>query len=160
MIIGVLSDTHMPRRGLNLPRNLMAGLEKVDLIIHAGDITELWVLDQLSGLAPVIAVAGNVDPPKVAETLGYKKTLKILGNTIGVFHGHGSGGSTLGRAYDTFTSANCIIFGHSHIPFCQKHLGTLMFNPGSPTDKRKHAMYSYGLLFVKEEISGQIIYFN
>lgn len=149
----------MPRRGEKLPEALISGLDGVNMIIHAGDITELWVLDKLSELAPVTAVAGNIDASDVAEVLGYKKTLQIVGKTIGIFHGHGSWGNTVDRAYKAFPNADCIVFGHSHAPYCRKHQGILMFNPGSPTDKRKQSKYSFGLLFVKEEICGNLIYF-
>lgn len=132
MIIGVLPDTHMPRRGKELPLPLLHGLKKVDMIIHPGDLTELWILDSLSQIAPVIAVAGNIDPPEVAETLGYKKKFEVLGYKIGVFHGHGSAGKTVDRVYKAFFDVDCIVFGHSHIPYCQNHGNVLMFNPGSP----------------------------
>lgn len=160
MIIGVVADTHMPRRGKRFPTALVAGLDGVDMIIHAGDITEGWVLEELSKLAPVTAVAGNVDSPEVAEANGYRKTLDIQGKTIGVFHGHGSGGKTVERAYSAFSGADCIVFGHSHIPYCRRHGDVLMFNPGSPTDKRRQPQYSYGLLFVEDIITGKIIYFT
>lgn len=160
MVIGVVSDTHMPRKGRELPAALLSGLEGVDMIIHAGDISQLWVLDKLSQLAPVTAVAGNIDPPEVVEALGYKKTVEFLNKTIGIFHGHGSGGKTVDRAYKTFTNIECIVFGHSHIPYCQKHGDILMFNPGSPTDKRRQPKCSFGLLFVDTKIDGKIIYFD
>ena len=150
----------MPRRGRELPRFLLSSLEGVDMIIHAGDLTEIWVLEMLSRIAPVTAVAGNVDPPEVAIALGYKKVLEIEGKTIGVFHGHGSKGKTVDRAYSAFTKADCVIFGHSHIPYCLKHGGVLMFNPGSPTDKRRQPRYSFGLINVDEVIVGKIVYFD
>lgn len=160
MIIGVLSDTHMPRKCKELPLTMLKGLEKADLIIHAGDLTELRVMNQLSQIAPVIAVAGNNDPPEVIEMLGYKKTWEVRGHKMGLFHGHGSGKKTVERAFKAFTDVDCIVFGHSHIPYCEKHQGILLFNPGSPTDKRRQAQYSYGLLRVGETIQGEIIYFD
>ncbi|WP_273484694.1 metallophosphoesterase family protein [Desulforamulus ruminis] len=159
MLIGVVADTHMPRKGKELPKMLLQGLEKVDMIIHAGDLTELWVLDQLSEIATVSAVAGNIDPPAVVEALGYKKVLEVEGRKIGVFHGHGNTGKTVERAFNAFSDADCIVFGHSHIPYCQRHQNILMFNPGSPTDKRRQPMYSYGLLMVGETVQGELIYF-
>ncbi len=159
MLIGVVADTHMPRKGKELPKMLLQGLEKVDMIIHAGDLTELWVLDQLSEIATVSAVAGNIDPPAVVEALGYKKVLEVEGRKIGVFHGHGKTGKTVERAFNAFSDVDCIVFGHSHIPYCQRRQDVLMFNPGSPTDKRRQAMYSYGLLAVGENIRGELIYF-
>lgn len=160
MIIGVVSDTHMPGRGKELPAALVSGLERVDMIIHAGDITEMWVLEKLSQLAPVTAVAGNIDGPEVADALGYKKLLELEGKAIGVFHGHGRGGTTEERAFRAFSGADCIVFGHSHAPFLGKRGEVLMFNPGSPTDKRRQPRCSYGLLFLNDRIDGKIIYFD
>jgi len=160
MIIGVVSDTHMPRRGKELPGALISGLERVDMIIHAGDITEMWVLEKLSQLAPVTAVAGNVDTPEVADALGYKKVLELEGTAIGIFHGHGRGCAAEERAYRAFSGVDCIVFGHSHVPSSRKRGEVLMFNPGSPTDKRRQPRCSFGLLSLNDRIDGKIIYFD
>jgi len=93
--IGVVSDTHAPRKARELPSGLMEGLEGVDLIIHAGDINNDSVICELEAIAPVHAVAGNTDDWSMVSDLGIRKLLEVEGCGIGVIHGDGSSGSTL-----------------------------------------------------------------
>lgn len=161
MKAGVLSDTHIPKRAKGLPEKVIQAFRNVDHIIHAGDITSPEVLSELERLAPVIAVSGNVDPEPLQKALGSKKIITLNGYTIGITHGHGSGGKTLDRAMKCFEKddVDCIIFGHSHNPFCEYINGILMFNPGSPTDKRRNELYSFGILELEEEIKAKLIFF-
>ncbi len=161
MTIGVLSDTHIPKRAKELPQIVLETFKDVDHIIHAGDIICLDVLSQLEALAPVTAVAGNVDPPEIKDLLGEKKTLPLGGFRIGVIHGHGSRGSTASRALAGFQNeaADCIVFGHSHIPYCRYHGPVLMFNPGSPTDKRRNSHFSFGIIELGATLKAKHIYF-
>ncbi|ATW28295.1 metallophosphoesterase family protein [Candidatus Formimonas warabiya] len=163
MKIGVISDTHMPRRGKSLPPVLWEVFQEVDLILHAGDVVEAGVLLDLETIAPVEAVAGNMDSGELAFRLPRKKILHVGGKRIGLVHGDGSSSTTLGRAILAFAQdqPDCIVFGHSHQPFNQVMNGVLMFNPGSCTDPRREPRPSCGLLHVKEgEIRGEIIYFE
>jgi putative phosphoesterase len=148
MLIGLVSDTHVPRRSKALPDWLLDGLQGVDLILHAGDLTDRSVLRALAAVAPVEAVAGNGDAPDLCAELGERKLLTLEGYRIGLVHGHGVKGNTLSRAMAAFADQhlNVIVFGHSHIPYQQWHEGTLLVNPGSPTDKRRQPQYSFGLL--------------
>ena len=161
MTIGVLSDTHIPKRAKTLPPVLLDAFTRVDHIVHAGDIISLDVLKQLNALAPVTAVAGNVDPPELRDLLGEKKILSIGGFKIGLTHGHGSKGSTISRSLAAFENEtlDCIIFGHSHIPYCRYHESTLMFNPGSPTDKRRNQQYSFGIIELFDTLRAKHIFF-
>lgn len=161
MKIGVLSDTHIPFAAKKLPTKVLEAFEDVNHIIHAGDIMDIKVLQQLEELAAVTAVAGNTDPYSLYEKLGDKKIITLGKFNFGVFHGHGSSGKTLDRVIKRFQKdrVDCIIFGHSHIPYCEYHNGILMFNPGSPTDKRRNEHYSFGIIDIDESISAQIIYF-
>ena len=82
-------------------------------------------------------VAGNVDDERIIERLGYKKLVEIEGKRIGMVHGHGQGGTTPSRKEGfADTEVDCILFGHSHIPF-KEHVQGCRFNPGSATDKRR-----------------------
>lgn len=148
MKIGVLSDTHIPNRARGLPPQIFTAFKDVDMILHAGDLVQEEVLLDLLALAPVEAVAGNMDPFHLKKRLGEEKLLHIEGLRIGLTHGHGDRGRTMERAYQAFAdqAPHCIVFGHSHQPYNQIYQGVLLFNPGSPTDKRREKYPSYGIL--------------
>ena len=86
--IGLISDTHMPRRRRALPPAVFDLLAGVDLVIHSGDVGEMWVLDQLSRIAPVIAVHGNDETPEATAALPFLITLALGGERVVVTHGH------------------------------------------------------------------------
>ncbi len=157
--IGVVSDTHIPMRARFLPPALLEGLQGVDLILHAGDLVDEAVLWELMAIAPVEAVGGNVDPPELRNRLGRFKLLNLGGFNVGLFHGDGAGGSTPLRALSFFSDAHCVVFGHSHRAYNERHGQVLLFNPGSPTDKRGASQPSYGILEIGNGIRGEIIYF-
>lgn len=155
MIIGVVSDTHLPRFGRELPKPLVRGLIKaqVETIVHCGDITDAFVLDLFAQIAPVVAVAGNNDGKQLHQELGERTILAAGEARIGVVHGHaGKGRTTPDRAFNAFDGegVNAILFGHSHIPHKSRRDGVLLFNPGSPTDKRMNPAYTYGIVRVAD----------
>jgi putative phosphoesterase len=155
MVIGVVSDTHLPRFGRTLPPALVRGLAKakVDVIVHCGDLTERLAVDLLEAIAPVIAVAGNNDGNALHREFGDQRILEAEGRRIGVVHGHaGKGRSTPDRAFNAFAgeAVDAILFGHSHIPYKTKRDGIVLFNPGSATDKRLNPMYSYGIMRLED----------
>lgn len=160
VLVGVVSDTHVPSRARGLPAALLSGLRGAALILHAGDLTVLSVLDELGAIAPVHAVCGNVDAWEVYAVLPRERIVEVAGKRIGLVHGDGPGGSTLARARRAFAGAkvDAVVFGHSHSPYCAREGSLLLFNPGSPTDKRREARPSYGLLRVGERIEGEIVY--
>jgi putative phosphoesterase len=163
MKIGVISDTHIGRRGYRLLDEVRFGLQGVELILHAGDIVEDVVLEDLERIAPVHAVAGNMDPITLVHRLGRKKLIHVCGLRIGLVHGDGVRTSTLLRALNSFPEADCIVFGHTHKPYNQRHGRVLMFNPGSPTDfKRPYVEIkraSFGILSIdKGTIEGEVVY--
>ncbi len=162
MRVGVLSDTHIPFKAKLLPNIVIQTFKEVDHIIHAGDITSLEVLDALERIASVTAVSGNVDPDQIQIALGHKKIITLQGYRIGITHGHGRTGKTLDRAIKCFEndSVDCIVFGHSHIPYCKFINNILMFNPGSPTDKRRNEFFSFGIIELEAEIKAKHIFFS
>lgn len=163
MQIGVISDTHIPRRAVIVPDVVKQKFKEVDLIIHAGDLVDLKVIKELEEIAPVEAVYGNIDPVQVRDRLPRKRLISLGNFTIGIFHGDGVSGNTLKRAREAFSGykTDCIVFGHSHIPLTERIDGILMFNPGSPTDRRKQPYHSFGLLTLTgESIDGRIFYFD
>lgn len=160
IIIGVLSDTHIPTRSRQIPEIVIETFKDVDMIIHAGDLVQEEVLYSLEELAKVEAVAGNMDPPFLAQLLGRKKTFTIEGFQFGLFHGIGGIEEAKRAAMGMFLDCDCVIFGHTHSPCNIRAENRLIFNPGSPTDRRFEKRCSFGLLRIYEEIEGEIIYFD
>lgn len=161
--IGVISDTHIPSRGRFIPAEVFRAFNGVQLILHAGDLVEERVLEELQVLAPVEAVAGNMDPPRFQKGLGKAKVIKIGAVSIGLVHG-----DLIGRRADPEQLAalfrpqklQAIVFGHLHEPVSLWHHGTLFFNPGSATDPRRGSKAACGRLDICDTaIREEIIYF-
>ncbi|MFC3800679.1 metallophosphoesterase family protein [Cohnella sp. GCM10012308] len=152
MKIVVVSDTHMPRMSKRLPAALQRELTDAAAIIHAGDWTRLSVFDALSAYAPVYGVVGNNDGPEIAARFGMRLLLNMGGCRIGVVHGHGAALRTKTEAHAVAAfkeeKPDAIVYGHSHIPVLRRDPKSdmLIFNPGSPTDKRRQAQFSFGIL--------------
>lgn len=148
----IISDTHMPRKGTMIPGPIIKVLhDGVDCILHAGDWTQESVFEELKMYAPVYGVRGNVDNGTWSSTLPEKVILEIEDVKIAIVHGHlGKGRSTPERAFRLCENddVEVIIFGHSHIPFHEVKGNKILFNPGSPTDKRKQKQFSFGLATV------------
>lgn len=164
VIIGVISDTHIPSRGKAIPDAVLKGFKGVDMIIHAGDLLRDYVIYELEEIAPVHAVAGNNDDYFIQDMLGKKRILDVGGMKIGITHGDmGYGGNALKNAVNIFRNddVGCVVFGHSHAPHNEVIGGVLFFNPGSPTDKRWQEYYSYGILKIQDKKAfGEIKYFG
>ena len=157
--IGVISDTHIPHFK-SLPEAVWTHFDGVESIIHAGDLSILSVLSELETIAPVIAVQGNIEFPEVIELLPIKREFMVGQCRIGVVHILGDTRTRAKMARLEFPNAQCVIFGHSHIPYNQEHDGQLLFNPGSANDRRRQPTCSLGMLYVDDEtdtIRGEII---
>ncbi len=154
--IVVVSDTHMMRMAKALPPRLVEELADADLILHAGDWTSPDVHDLLAAYAPVQGVAGNNDGPAIVERWGYRRIVEVGGLRIGLTHGHLGRGSTEDNARAAFAgeSVAIILFGHAHVPrlpdadYPAEPAQPVVFNPGSPTDKRRLAQYSFGIVTI------------
>lgn len=161
MKIGVVSDTHIPERANALPQKLLEDFKKVDLIIHAGDLIELYVLEELQKVCGrVVAVWGNMDTIPVRNSLPKKEIIKINGKKIGLTHGVGHPNKLIDLVTKIFKDDNVdiIIFGHSHRPLNETRGKIIYFNPGSPTDKVFSPFNSYGILEISgDKIEGKII---
>ncbi|MGH2458433.1 MAG: metallophosphoesterase family protein, partial [Chloroflexota bacterium] len=144
----VLSDTHLPSRAQRLPEPVLAALGEADLILHAGDLATAAVLDELRQYAPVTSVYGNVDDEEVRRTLPRRTIVDVGAFRVGLVHGHGATGTTLERATAAFANdaVDCVVFGHSHRPLCERRNGRLFLNPGSPTDLRTQPKRSFAWL--------------
>jgi uncharacterized protein len=155
MRVVVLSDTHSPRRWKQCPPAVAEQLRDADLILHAGDVCTADVLIELGSYAPVQAVMGNNDLPEVAEWGAPEiQELQLEGLNVGMIHDSGQSAGRLDRMRRRFPDANLVIFGHSHIPMDAEGNGLRIFNPGSPTDKRRQP---YGTLGVLEIGDGRVL---
>ncbi|MBP1155517.1 MULTISPECIES: metallophosphoesterase [unclassified Paenibacillus] len=165
MRIGVVSDTHMFGRSKSLPKALVEGLQGVDMILHAGDWIDEEVVDLFAEWAPVDGVAGNNDGLAIVRRFGRRKVLELAGYRIGLIHGDG-GRSTPNTAFQAFCNVvgegtvDVVVFGHSHTPYLERQGGMLLFNPGSPTDKRRQPRYSFGILRLGTELEAEHHYYD
>ena len=147
----MLADTHAPRRWKSCPPGVAAQLRGADLILHAGDVCTANVLDELSAYAPVRAVLGNNDRPDVAGW-GAAETLQfdLCGLRIAMVHDAGPSAGRPARLRRRFPGAGLVVFGHSHIPLDHTEAGQRIFNPGSPTDRRRQPHGTVGVLEIAE----------
>ncbi len=124
-------------------------LSGADLILHAGDVCTVDVLDELARYAPVRVVRGNNDPPEVAAW-GAPETLEmeLEGLRVAMVHDSGPAVGRAARLRRRFPAAELVVFGHSHIPMDRTEDGLRIFNPGSPTDKRRQPYGSLGELTI------------
>jgi putative phosphoesterase len=164
MRVAIVSDTHLPRFTARLEEALRrVAAEGPDLILHCGDLTTLEATAAFERIAPVEAVAGNNDGPEIVRRYGRQKIVICGSLRVGMVHGDGTKGTTLGRALAAFANepVDAIAFGHSHIPYLRHHDGVVVVNPGSITDKRRRPQYSFALLDVdaKGTIAPRIVSF-
>jgi putative phosphoesterase len=143
--IGLISDTHFQERLFALPDNLARVWGAVDLVLHAGDVGDLSVLDQLGQIAPVVAVHGNDEPEVAKRDLPEQQLLVIGGVRVLLWHSHypdpveerarrkGNWGPKLDRlaARTREAGAQVLMYGHSHVPAISRHAGVTLFNPGA-----------------------------
>jgi hypothetical protein len=155
MKVAVLSDTHAPRYWKACPAEVARRLEGIDLILHAGDVCRAWVLEELAAFAPVRAVLGNNDTADVAAW-GAPEALRLDldGLPMAMVHDAGPARGRPMRLHRRFPGAELVVFGHSHIPLDLTADGVRIFNPGSPTDRRRQPRGTMGLLRVE---SGRLL---
>lgn len=151
MRLALISDTHLPRGRRRLPEECVARLGEADHIVHAGDLVELGVLEVLQGLGPpVSAVLGNADRGSLRRVLPERVELAVGGVRIGVVHDAGPATGRVKRLRESFPAAQAVVFGHSHIPLLQEDDGFQIFNPGSPTDRRRQPQFTMGFVCVAD----------
>jgi hypothetical protein len=149
----VLADTHL-RSELDgsmrrwLPPAAEPHLEAADVILHAGDVLDAGVLVRLRRYAPVYAVLGNNDGDLV-RALPQTLLVDLDGVRIGMVHDSGAAAGRGRRLRRRFPDAEVVVFGHSHAPVNEPgEEGQLLFNPGSPTQRRAQPSHSLGELII------------
>ncbi|HYI18575.1 MAG TPA: metallophosphoesterase family protein [Solirubrobacteraceae bacterium] len=145
MRLAIISDTHMPRGDRALPEACLERLRAADAILHAGDLIALEVLELLQSLGPPVhAVHGNVDGPEVRAALPGARVVEVGGARIGMVHDAGPASGRMRRMRARFPGVDAVVFGHSHLPLHEEEDGFQLFNPGSPTERRRAPVHTMG----------------
>jgi uncharacterized protein len=156
-MVAVISDTHLPRGTRRIPDACVASMRASDLILHAGDFTYPEVLAEIEALGPpVAAVHGNVDTEELRQRLPEARVVNAADVKIAMVHDAGPSYGRLERMRARFPEADAVVFGHSHIPMHEERDGFQIFNPGSPTDKRRQPEFTMGVA----QIEGGHIHFE
>ena len=151
MRIAVISDTHLPRGRRRLPDDCLRLLQASDLILHAGDFTAPEVLAELEAIGPpVAAVHGNVDAEELRRRLPEERVVEAAGARVAMVHDAGPARGRLERMRRRFPAADAAVFGHSHMPLHEEGGGFQIFNPGSPTDRRRQPAHTMGIATVED----------
>jgi len=146
-LIAVLADTHMPRGARRLPERCVELIGGAEAVIHAGDFFAASALEEVEALCPVVhAVHGNVDEEALRRRLPAELEVEIESRTIAITHDAGPAKGRLARLRRRYPSADAVVFGHSHLPLHETEDGFQIFNPGSPTERRRAPQPSMGLL--------------
>jgi putative phosphoesterase len=146
MRLAIISDTHMPRGARAIPGSCLERCRSADAILHAGDLSELEVLELLRSLGPPVhAIHGNVDSAAVRAVLSPRLELVFDGVRIGMVHAPGAAANRLSRLRAAFPRCQAVIFGHTHMPEHDERDGFQIFNPGSPTERRRAPVHTMGV---------------
>jgi putative phosphoesterase len=146
VVIAIISDTHLPRGSRRLPDACVERMRAADLVVHAGDIATAEVLQDIRAIGPkVVAVHGNVDSAELQRVLPEATSVDAVGVNLTIVHDAGPATGRLGRLHRRFPQTDAVVFGHSHIPLHESQDGFQIFNPGSPTDRRRQPAHTMGL---------------
>jgi putative phosphoesterase len=146
-LIAVIADTHMPKGARRLPDRCAELLGAAAAVIHAGDFISVSALAEIEALCPLVyAVHGNVDEPALRSSLPETLEIEVGGRALAIVHDAGTARGRLPRLRRRFPAADAVVFGHSHLPLHEKEDGFQIFNPGSPTERRRAPRPSMGLL--------------
>ncbi len=154
LTIGVVGDTHVHARGARrLPPEVVDLFERfaVGLILHTGDANTAGVLDALAGVAPVIGVVGNNDDLELRVELDREVAFTVGPHRFVLLHGHGGASARSEARRRAGPGVACVVYGHSHVPLIEREGETVLFNPGSATDRRWQEHFGVGLLQVTED---------
>ena len=146
MRLAIISDTHMPRGARAIPDACLERCRAADAILHAGDLIDVSVLELLRSLGPPLhAISGNVDSAAVRALLPARLELDLGGVRVGMVHIPGPAAGRRERLRAKFPRCDALIFGHTHMPEHAELDGFQIFNPGSPTERRRAPAHTMGL---------------
>ena len=154
MRIAVVSDTHMDGSGRRrLPDRCVELIAHSDLVLHAGDIMTVEALVEIEAVGtPVRAITGNMDGWDLRGRLPDQLELELEGARIAMVHDAGPAAGRLARMRKRFPAAGAVVFGHSHLPLHERDGDFQIFNPGSPTERRRAPHHSMGLARVEGDV--------
>jgi putative phosphoesterase len=142
----VIGDTHLPRGSRRLPEECVRRIAAADLVIHVGDFSTAAAYREIAAIGPeLVAVHGNVDDAELRSRLPERTMVELEGARLGLIHDAGPSRGRLARMRRAFGDADAVIFGHSHLPLHERDRGFAIFNPGSPTERRRAPTRSMGL---------------
>ena len=156
MVFAVISDTHLPRGARRLPDACVDRIAAADLLLHAGDFSTLEVLRELEAIGPpVVGVHGNVDSADLRRLLPPERVVEADGAGIAMLHDAGPRAGRLERMRRRFGDrAEIVVFGHSHLPLHEQAPdGFQIFNPGSPTERRRAPAHTMGRITVRDGLA-------
>jgi uncharacterized protein len=159
MLVAVISDTHMPRGGRSLPDPFVELIRGADLLLHAGDFVTVEVLRELERIGPpLVGVHGNVDSAELRRLLPAERVVQVEDARIAMLHDGGPAAGRLERLRRRYGElADAVVFGHSHLPLHERGAdGFQIFNPGSPTERRRAPVHTMGLA----EVEGSSVEFR
>jgi len=156
MKIGVISDTHLHEVTGQLVRIYEEHFSDVDMILHAGDLVSMDIVDFLSQKR-LYVVQGNMDCQAVKDRFAEKEVIQVNGFRLGLIHGWGSPLGIEKRIRPEFGEVDAIIYGHSHGSANHRRGDVLFFNPGSASGFSVSRSHSVGILHIAEDIKGTII---
>jgi putative phosphoesterase len=147
MLVAVISDTHMAAGGRRrLPDRCVELIRKSDLLVHAGDIMSVEALTEFEAIGPPVrAITGNMDGWELRARLPGEQELELEGARLAMLHDAGPAAGRVDRMRRRFPDADAVVFGHSHLPLHERQGGFQIFNPGSPTERRRAPHHAMGL---------------
>ncbi len=151
MELAIIGDTHIPRGSRAIPARCLDRCRNADLILHTGDLVDLPVLRLLQSLGPAVhAISGNVDTPAVRAVVPERLELELGGVRLGMIHIPGPAAGRLARLRTWFPGCQAVVFGHTHMPEHAEQEGFQIFNPGSPTERRRASVHTMGLARIED----------
>jgi putative phosphoesterase len=153
VLIAVLADTHLPGGTRRLPDECVEQVRSADLVLHAGDVMTEEALAEIEAIGPpVVAVRGNMDSRVLRGRLPVETVVEADGARIGMVHDAGPARGRLERMRRRFPEATAVVFGHSHLPLRESAGEFQIFNPGSPTERRRAPRHTMGFARVEEGV--------
>lgn len=151
MNVAVISDTHLPRGARRLPDDCLERLRAADLILHAGDVVALSVLEELRALGPPLhGVHGNMDDAELRALLPRSTVVEAAGARIGMVHDPGPAAGRGDRLAGRFPGCHAVVYGHTHVPEVERAASTWILNPGSPTERRRSPSHTMLVLEIHD----------